>query len=58
LPLIVTAVAVCASCAFLTPISPQNNTLILGPGGFPFGDNRRLGGLLLELLVVTVSIPM
>ena len=51
------AVAVGASCAFLTPIGHQNNTLILGPGGFHFGDYWRLG-LLIELLVVAVSIPM
>ncbi|ESR26797.1 SLC13 family permease [Lutibaculum baratangense] len=51
------AVAVGASCAFLTPIGHQNNTLILGPGGFRFGDYWRLG-LPLEILVVAVSIPM
>ncbi len=51
------AVAVGASCAFLTPIGHQNNTLILGPGGFRFGDYWRLG-LPLELLVVAVSVPM
>lgn len=51
------AVAVGASCAFLTPIGHQNNTLILGPGGFRFGDYWRLG-LLLELIVVAVSMPM
>jgi len=51
------AVAVGASCAFLTPIGHQNNTLILGPGGFRFGDYWRLG-LPIEILVVTVSIPM
>jgi di/tricarboxylate transporter len=51
------AVAVGASCAFLTPIGHQNNTLILGPGGFQFGDYWRLG-LLVEVLVVAVSIPM
>ena len=51
------AVAVGASCAFLTPIGHQNNTLILGPGGFRFGDYWRLG-LPLEALVVLVSIPM
>jgi di/tricarboxylate transporter len=37
------AVAIGASCAFLTPIGHQNNTLILGPGGFRFGDYWRLG---------------
>ncbi|MGM0633916.1 MAG: SLC13 family permease [Pseudomonadota bacterium] len=51
------AVAIGASCAFLTPIGHQNNTLILGPGGFRFGDYWRLG-LPLELLVVLVSVPV
>ena len=51
------AVAIGASCAFLTPIGHQNNTLILGPGGFRFGDYWRLG-LPLEVLVVGVSIPL
>jgi di/tricarboxylate transporter len=51
------AVAVGASCAFLTPIGHQNNTLILGPGGFRFGDYWRLG-LPLEVVVVAVGVPM
>jgi di/tricarboxylate transporter len=51
------AVAIGASCAFLTPIGHQNNTLILGPGGFRFGDYWRLG-LPMEILVVVTSIPM
>jgi di/tricarboxylate transporter len=51
------AVAIGASCAFLTPIGHQNNTLILGPGGFRFSDYWRLG-LPLEALVVVVSIPL
>lgn len=51
------AVAIGASCAFLTPIGHQNNTLILGPGGFRFGDYWRLG-LPLELLVVAIAIPL
>ena len=50
------AVAVAASCAFLTPIGHKNNTLILGPGGYRFGDYWRMG-LPLEVLVVAVSIP-
>ncbi|MFN3525617.1 MAG: SLC13 family permease, partial [Paracoccus sp. (in: a-proteobacteria)] len=36
-------VAVAASCAFLTPIGHQNNTLILGPGNYRFGDYWRMG---------------
>jgi di/tricarboxylate transporter len=51
------AIAVGASCAFLTPIGHQNNTLILGPGGFRFGDFWRLG-LLLEIIVVVVAVPV
>jgi len=51
------AVAIGASCAFLTPIGHQNNTLILGPGGFHFGDYWRLG-MPLEILIVAVAIPM
>jgi len=50
------AVAIGASCAFLTPIGHQNNTLILGPGGFHFGDYWRMG-LPTDLLVVAVSLP-
>jgi len=51
------AVAIGASCAFLTPIGHQNNTLILGPGGFRFGDYWKLG-LPLEVLVVVISMPL
>ncbi|MBZ9611150.1 SLC13 family permease [Rheinheimera maricola] len=51
------AVAVGASCAFLTPIGHQNNTLILGPGGFRFTDYWRMG-LPLDVLVVAVSLPV
>lgn len=47
------AVAIGASCAFLTPIGHQNNTLILGPGGFRFGDYWKLG-LPLEILVLII----
>ena len=51
------AVAVAASCAFLTPIGHKNNTLILGPGGYGFGDYWRMG-LPLEIIVIAVAIPM
>ena len=51
------AVAVAASCAFLTPIGHKNNTLIMGPGGYAFGDYWRMG-LPLEILVVVTAIPM
>ena len=50
------AVAVAASCAFLTPIGHKNNTIILGPGGYRFSDYWRMG-LPLELLVIAVSVP-
>ena len=51
------AVAVAASAAFLTPIGHQNNTLVLGPGGYRFGDYWRMG-LPLEILIVAVSVPV
>jgi len=51
------AVAIGASCAFLTPIGHQNNTLILGPGGFRFGDYWRMG-LPLDAIVIAVALPM
>jgi len=51
------AVAVAASCAFLTPIGHKNNTLILGPGGYKFGDYWRMG-LPLEVIVVAVAVPV
>ncbi len=51
------AVAIGASAAFLTPIGHQNNTLILGPGGFRFGDYWRMG-LPLEVVVSLIAVPM
>jgi di/tricarboxylate transporter len=51
------AVAVGASSAFLTPIGHQNNALILGPGGYRFGDYWRMG-LPLEIIIVLVAVPM
>lgn len=50
-------VAVAASCAFLTPIGHKNNTLIMGPGGYRFGDYWRLG-LPLEIIIIAVAVPM
>jgi di/tricarboxylate transporter len=50
-------VAVAASCAFLTPIGHKNNTLIMGPGGYRFGDYWRMG-LPLEIIIIAVSVPM
>lgn len=51
------AVAVGASCAFLTPVGQKNNILVLGPGGYSFGDYWRLG-LPLEIIIVTVAVPL
>ena len=51
------AIAVAASCAFLTPIGHKNNMLVMGPGGYRFGDYWRLG-LPLEILIVAVGVPM
>ena len=51
------AVAIGAACDFLTPIGHQCNTLVMGPGGYRFGDYWRLG-LPLSLIVVVVGIPL
>lgn len=50
-------VAIGASCAFLTPIGHQSNTLVMGPGGYRFGDYWPMG-LPLELLILVVGIPL
>jgi di/tricarboxylate transporter len=51
------AVAIGASCAFLTPIGHQCNTLVLGPGGYRFGDYWKMG-LPLEIIIVVISVPL
>jgi di/tricarboxylate transporter len=51
------AVAIGAGCDFLTPIGHQCNTLVMGPGGYRFGDYARLG-LPLSILVVLIAVPM
>ncbi|MCC5920082.1 MAG: SLC13 family permease [Cyclobacteriaceae bacterium] len=51
------AVAVGGSCAFLTPIGHQSNTLVLGPGSYRFSDYWKLG-LPLEVLIVATATPL
>lgn len=51
------AVAIGASCAFLTPIGHQNNALVMGPGGYRFSDYWRVG-ILLEVIILLVGVPM
>ncbi|MGB0748614.1 MAG: SLC13 family permease [Magnetospiraceae bacterium] len=51
------ATAIAASSAFLTPIGHQNNVLVMGPGGYRFGDYWRLG-LPLQLLVLVIAVPL
>ncbi len=50
-------VAVGASCAFLTPVGHQSNTLVMGPGGYQFGDYWRMG-FPLEIMIVVITIPL
>ena len=50
-------VAIGASCAFLTPIGHQCNTVVMGPGNYKFTDYWRMG-LPLEILIVAIAIPM
>ncbi len=51
------AVAVGASCAFLTPVGHQSNALVMGPGGYQFGDYWRMG-LPLSIIVTLVAVPL
>lgn len=51
------AVAIGASCDFLTPVGHQSNTLVMGPGGYKFTDYWRLG-LPLSVLVVVLGVPI
>lgn len=50
-------VALGASCSFLTPVGHQNNTLVMGPGGYKFFDYFRLG-LPLEIIVLVLGLPL
>ena len=51
------AVTIGASCAFLTPIGHQSNTLVMGPGGYKFSDYWRMG-LPLEIIITIVGVPL
>lgn len=51
------AITIGASCAFLTPIGHQSNTLVMGPGGYKFSDYWRMG-FLLEVVVAVVAVPL
>ena len=51
------AVAIGGSSAFLTPIGHQSNTIVMGPGGYKFGDYWRMG-LPLDIIIVSVSVPL
>ncbi|MFO3233475.1 SLC13 family permease [Legionella pneumophila serogroup 5] len=50
-------IAIGASCSFLTPISHQNNTLVMGPGGYKFFDYLWLG-IPIELMVLITALPL
>lgn len=51
------AVAIGASCSFLTPIGHQSNLLVMGPGGYRFGDYWRVG-LPLEVVIIVAAVPV
>ncbi len=50
-------VAIGASCAFMTPIGHQSNTLVMGPGGYQFSDYWRMG-LPLDIIIVLIAVPL
>ena len=51
------AIAIGAACDFLTPVGHQCNTLVMGPGGYRFGDYWKLG-LPLSIMVVLAGVPL
>ncbi len=51
------AVAIGGSSAFLSPIGHQSNTIVMGPGGYRFGDYWRMG-LPLDIIIVSVATPL
>jgi di/tricarboxylate transporter len=51
------AVAIGGSCAFLTPIGHQSNTLVMGPGGYRFTDYTRMG-IPLTIIIIIISVPL
>ena len=51
------AVAVGSASPYLTPIGHQSNTLVMGPGGYRFGDYMRMGALL-DILIILIAVPM
>ncbi|PWW09768.1 MULTISPECIES: SLC13 family permease [Pseudidiomarina] len=51
------AVAIGAALPFMTPIGHQSNILVMGPGGYAFGDYWKLG-LPLTLLIIAVAVPL
>ncbi len=50
-------VAIAASSSFLTPIGHQSNILVMGPGGYLFGDYWKLG-LPLTIIVLLAAVPL
>jgi di/tricarboxylate transporter len=54
------AVTVAAAASFLTPVATPANLMVMGPGGYRFGDYWKLGGLLLALfgVVAVLLVPV
>ncbi|HST64289.1 MAG TPA: SLC13 family permease [Mycobacteriales bacterium] len=54
------AVSVAAAAAFLTPVATPANLMVMGPGGYRFGDYWKLGLPLLTMfvLVATFLVPL
>jgi di/tricarboxylate transporter len=54
------SVAVAAAAAFLTPVATPTNLMVMGPGGYQFGDYWKLGLPLMIwfFLVTTFLIPL
>jgi di/tricarboxylate transporter len=57
---LVMGVAVAAAASFLTPVATPANMMVMGPGGYRFGDYWKLGlpMMALYLAVATLLVPV
>ena len=52
------AVAIGCSTAFITPIAHPVNVLMMGPGGYTFGDFPKIGALMTAVTFVMLLVGM
>lgn len=57
---VIMCVTVAAAAAFLTPVATPSNMMVMGPGGYRFGDYWRLGSVMLAWfgVVAVLLVPV